>query len=218
MNRRRHPHTRSSERFDDSDEFDDEVGLDEIERAMPQLREAIQSAKPFIDPVVNEVLPPGIIDIQQEVGCLLSRAEATKRIHHHFRDADMGYRPLGEESFKLRIRPRAHPYYGAFTGTVHVRENIDLVAGAPSAYRRFDVSGYLRYRPSILWVSVVCVFFLALLWWLAPSARVGFALFLIGAGATIMITYRLGRSERDAVDTRIAESFLRLRATIHNRR
>ncbi len=213
-----HMRARKKHQVTEDDDFDDEAGLDALEDTIPQLRSTVERAKPFITPVINEVLPPGIIDIHQEVGCLLPREQSYPRIHHHFLESDLGYRRLTNDTGKFRIRTRTYPWFGAFTGKITIRENIEPVPGAHASYRRIDIDGYLRYRPSALLIGFVALALLLLILWTQPGLVPSIVLLTLGITITTILTYRLGRDENEEVEDRLAESFMRLRSTIHNRR
>jgi len=216
MMRRRH---RREDKHFSSDEFDDE--FDDIEELLPdEARPLIHEMRPVIDDVAEHVLPSGAITIDTEIGTMLPRGAFVSRVNRHFADDDLGYKPLRgpHDTFKLRVKSARYPWFGAFTGRVHIIEDFGHHAGAHPSIRFYTVTGLLRFRLSVLYCSAVIIGFFLLLWWLSQGFFMTVVFFFFGVGACIGAGYIIGREQRDEVLDRVEESLLRLRATIMNRR
>lgn len=170
--------------------------------------------KEVVGAVVDEVLPPGFIDVQQEIGSTLPERVVLERVHHHFAHAGLGYRYRGEDTFKLKVRSRKYPMFGAFSGKVHIIRKVPFHNNPH--YPRYALQGVLQYHPSVLWCLGVLLFFALLAALIRPGAVVGWGLFLLGSGITLFSSFRLGREERDEAEARVEAAFLRLRTTVQN--
>jgi hypothetical protein len=140
------------------------------------------------------------------------------RVNSHFKESDLGYRPVSGDTFKLRVKSSRYPWFGAFSGRVHIVEEFGHHPGAHPTVRFYQLTGILRFRLSILYVTTVALFFLLLLGWLSQGFFQTAVFFFFGVGAAVAAGYALGRGQRDETIDRIEESLLRLRSTIMNRR
>lgn len=210
------PPRRYGDKHFSPDEFDDE--LEDLEGMLPD--EAQQEFVPFIEDVSESVLPSDAIDIDTLVGVPLPRSAFVSRVHRHFADDDLGYKPLrrSTDSFKLRVRSARYPWFGKFTGKVHVVEDFGHHPGAHPSVRFYRLTGLLRFRLSVVYVSAVALAFFFFLLWTSPGFLPTVVFFFLGVGACIGAGYALGRGQRDEALDRVEESVLRLRTTIMNRR
>lgn len=158
---------------------------------------------------VERLIEPGMIDISQVLGTRLASHHVIARVNHHFRESDLGYKPVSADTFKLRIRSRKYPLFGAFAGRVHIIAD----AQAPGRYK---IEGLLRFRLSVLWFLAVLAFFFLLTVFTHAGLWLGAFIEALGAGIAIYTSYQLGRAEAREVDERVHASFLRLRTTIQN--
>ena len=192
------------------DEFDDE--LEDIEEFLPD------DARPFIEEVAEQIVPSDAINIDNEIGAAIPRAAFVSRVNSHFAESGFGYKPVSGDTFKLRVKSSRYPLFGAFSGRIHIIEEFGHHPTAHPTVRFYQLTGVLRFRLSVLYVTTVSLVFLMLLWWLSPGFLQTVVFFFFGVGASVAAGYTLGRGQRDEVIDRIEESFLRLRTTIMNRR
>lgn len=197
------------------DEFDDE--LEDLEQLLP---DEAQQYVPLLEDVSEQVLPGDAIDIDTLVGVPLPRSSFVSRVHHHFADDDLGYKPLrrSTDSFKLRVRSARYPWFGAFSGRVHVVEDFGHHPGAHPSVRFYRLTGLLRFRVSVLYAATVALAFFLFLLWTSPGFAATVVFFFLGVGSCIAAGYAMGRGQRDEALDRVEESILRLRSTVMNRR
>ena len=206
MQQRRHP--RKNKQYS-PDEFDDE--LEDIEEFLPD------DARPFIEEVAEQIIPSDSINIDNEIGAAIPRAAFVSRVNSHFAQSDFGYKHVSGDTLKLRVKSSRYPLFGAFSGRMHIVEEFGHRNAHPSI-RFYQLTGMLRFRISLLYVTSVALLFFLMLWWLSPGFLQTIVFFFFGVGASVAAGYTLGRGQRDEVIDRIEESFLRLRTTIMNRR
>lgn len=208
-----HRRYRREDKHFSPDEFDDE--LEDIENLLPD--EARSYVEPLVEEVSERVLPSGVINIDYEIGGAVPRSAFIIRTNSHFAESDLGYKPVSGDTFKLRVKSSRYPWFGAFTGRVHIVEEFGHRSAHPSI-RFYQLTGMLRFRMSILYILGVALFFFFALWWLSPGFLQTVTFFFFGVGACILAGYTIGREQRDEVLDRVEESLLRLRSTIMNRR
>jgi hypothetical protein len=163
--------------------------------------------------VLDPVLERGVISISHEVGTYLAPREFIKRLNHHFRQDDLGYRFVNGDTIRLKVRSRKYPLFGVFAGNIHAYEKLPK---ASSNYSTYAVEGLLEYRLSFLWFISVASFFFLLVYIFKPGLLWGSLLQAVGTGAVVYATYKMGLGERREVGDRVENSFLRLRTTLHN--
>ena len=163
-----------------------------------------------IPEVIDTMLPHGVIDISYEVGARVPLREIERRTAHYFDHADLGYKQITEDTFKLKVRSPKYPVFGSFAGTVHIYEDVQE--------RVFRFEGYLQYRVSVLWFVGVLAFFFLLVYMIHPPFWQGVFFEAVASGLCLFWTYKLGQSDRDAVAEHVEGSFLRLRSSIQNMR
>ena len=200
--RKLHQH---ADRHQSAEEFDDD--FDEVEDFLSPNTRAV------FDDVGEQILPSDAILIEQELGTALTHERAGARITHYFAECDLGYKPISADSFKLRVRGSRHPWFGSFAGVVHIIEQI----GTHESVHTYRISGVLRYRLSIMYTAVVAIGVFVLLYVLHPGFWPTAVFYFLLVGGLIAAGYALGKSERDEVQKRVEESFLRLRSTFSNR-
>ncbi len=164
--------------------------------------------------VVDEVLPPGIIDISQEIGTYLPERMVQDRVHHYFAHAGLGYKYVNEDTFKLRVRSRTYPLFGKFTGKVNIYRKVPF-SNRPQV-PDYAIEGVLQFRPSVSWCLMVFALFGVLVWLFKPGAVVGWGLFLLGSGLTLLVRWQIGRSDREEAEDQIERAFLLLRTSLQN--
>jgi hypothetical protein len=187
------------------DEFDDE--LEDIEEFIPP------SARPVVEEINRHVLPSDAIVIEKDIGTRLPHRTALLLFERHFDHSDLGSRSVSEGTVKLRVKPSRYPWFGAWTGYLHLVEDL---AARRGEMRIYTVSGGLRYRVSVLYVTFIVLLVFVLLWWFSPGFWLVVTYFVLLVGVLVGSGYGVGRGEREEIVDRIEESMLRLRGTLQN--
>jgi len=165
-----------------------------------------------IPEALEPMLGKGAINISYELQTSIPDSSVNKRVNHHFSHSDIGYKPITDDTFKLKARSRKYPVFGAFVGRVHVLQHFE---GNRRFYR---LEGLLEYRMSVLWFFAVLGFFFLLMYFSKAGLWEGALFEAISSGLTLFWTYNLGRNERDSVEEHVTASCVFLQTTIENMR